>query len=92
MSDHNKWCSSGKEHEKYIFSLSYFHRIHLDMTDIRRIKQEIDICHMDISSGAVSKYFGGDTDIEKEYSTKFSHPRILDNIVSVAKTVEAEKL
>ena len=62
------------------------------MTDIRRIKQEIeiDICHMNISSGAVSKYVGGDTDIEKEYSTKFSHPQILDNIVSVAKTVEVE--
>ena len=63
-----------------------------DMMDIRRIKKEVDICHMDISDGAVSKHVEGETDIEKEDSTNFSHPGIMDDIVSVAKTVETEKL
>ena len=59
-----------------------------DMMDITRIKKEIDNCHdMDISSGAVSKHVGGETYIEKEDSTNFSHPRIMkkDGVFTIEK-------
>ena len=58
-----------------------------DMMDIRRIKKEVDICHMDISDGAVSKHVEGETDIEKEDSTNFSHPRIMkkDGVFTIEK-------
>ena len=60
--------------------------------DIRRIKKEVDICHMDISDGVVSKHVGGEIESKKVDFTNFLHPKILDNIVSVAKTTETEKV
>lgn len=63
-----------------------------EVMDIRRIKKEVDICHMDISDGVVSKHVEGETEIEKGDFTNYSPSRILDNIVSVAKTTETEKL
>ena len=63
-----------------------------DVMDIRRIKKEVDICHMDISNGVVSKHVGGEIESEKGDFTNFLHPRILDNIVSVANTTETERL